>query len=210
VARPDFLKYLNEEVHEALFDKSKPLCLVLDFNYYKMKYGGHQTDAEWSLVLKGAHIVSNKPSQKVVDVVERVVSALSEFNVAHVRRGDRGTPQCTSASEVVDAMLSATSTSEPWVVMSDGDEAWWQNLKSKAETDDPGTLQIKTEMELPGISSIKDNYFKYFVLSCIFAKGEHVLATHKDISANCKEPGPVHQSLTFMCEQQRVTRPESS
>lgn len=187
VTHPQLVDALDEDTYAALMDQTQPLCLRIKIKYYAMIRGG-KTEL---LINMGIPNVRIWTSQKVARIMEEVIREVPEFNndynVAHVRLGDKS-QSCVTAANVEHAILNLTNAhpqgglTKPWLVMSDGDRSFFKKLMIRANRDN---LHLITESDVKVLSELQDNYLRYTVLSCFCGGADLQLWNYKQIGGRC-------------------------
>jgi len=187
VTHAGFVDKLDAEVYGALMDTNKPLCLRVKIKYYSMIRGG-KTELLINLGLPNVRIwTSNKVAHLMQEVIREVPQLNNDYNVAHLRLGDKQ-QSCVTATNVEHAIMNLTKAhpqggrDKPWLVMSDGDEAFFSRLLNKARRDG---VKLITEMDVKVLKQLKDNYLRYTVLSCFCGGADLQLWNYKQIGGRC-------------------------
>jgi hypothetical protein len=182
----------DEIATKALFDPMQPLCLGINFNWYGLQDAinasrvGSGFAAE--LLRLGIEKVSFKPSGMVEFLAAQVLLEIPRlregYGMVHVRRGDKGTPECTSPAYVKDRIQHLESLDgagfppkpHVWVVMSNGGEAWFRNFTHFARS---AGIDIIVEGDLESVVHLRDNFLRYAVLQHLYGGAHRVLYTYK-------------------------------
>lgn len=189
-----FFEKMTADMIEQLLDPEKPLCLTINFHYYELQDSLKSPNVAVAgsgilrdLLRFGMEKVSFSPGNTVVSLANRAVLETPQlqqgYNMAHVRQGDKGAPECTSAANVVERMQrlmaieshSLLASTKSWLVMSNGGKVFFDEL-SRCER---GDISILTESDLPLLAGLKDNFLRYAILQHLYGGAQRVLYTYK-------------------------------
>lgn len=183
------------KAREALRNQSVPLCIRLQLGE-DAKGSGKVTGITERWIREGAKFVAVWTSDKVANIIQEVLEknddlSSGQYNAAHVRLGDKlsrlnGT-LCRNASNVVNAMERVTGrnaiyASNPWILMSDGEDDFFDDMATTAAEHG---FTLLSEKNMQGVNNLTDNYLRYTALSCLWAESDLAVATYKSLGKRC-------------------------
>lgn len=186
------LKTMPSWLKEDLMDTERPLCLRIKAKFSEIKVPKGQTSDIQDFMARGARHMAVWTSGKVVGLWKKTQRSnyflRRPYNVVHVRLGDKATPACGTPTYIVGRvermiLQHGEHGYYPWVVMSDGDDDFFQQL---VEAGRRRHIKFVTEKEMRPLDELEDNYLRYTVLECIFGGAQLALSNFKDHGRLCK------------------------
>lgn len=179
----------------VFFNHSMPLCVHLEGDY------AYKTMASQPEVMERAKALKDRGSQpllwvskKIADYTEGVLREIGpSFSAVHVREGDMGSPECTRPPYVAEQMTKF-GRADRWLVCSNANETWYDELENATRG-----LNVITEHQLPSLTSIKDNFFRYGVEKCVFGEADHLLDTYRNVGFRCKQVAKSSHKFGLLC-----------
>eukprot|EP00930_Biecheleria_cincta_P056886 TRINITY_DN42902_c0_g1_i1.p1 TRINITY_DN42902_c0_g1~~TRINITY_DN42902_c0_g1_i1.p1 ORF type:complete len:407 (+),score=51.87 TRINITY_DN42902_c0_g1_i1:72-1223(+) len=165
---------------QADSDKSGVLCILIRFNFYDLL----SDDTFKKLINDGSNGVSVKLSDKISETIfvsEGNLGGLGNYAGVHIRRGDRGTPDCSLPGRVVEKMKDAPRH-KLWILMTYVEEGWRDKFREDLNSTD---LVVRWEEDLREIGTTKDNYARYLALQCLMTRADYFIISTKDTAAPC-------------------------
>lgn len=175
-----------------LKDTSRPMCLRVKVKYAEIKVPKGNASDILEMTERGAGKMGVWTSGQVVEILKKAKRSnyilRNPYNVVHVRLGDKATRKCSTPSYIVESVEKFKSQHTehgqyPWLVMSDGDDSFFQQLVTVGKK---RRIKFITERELRPLYDLQDNYLRYTVLECIFGGAALALSNFKDHGRLCK------------------------
>lgn len=182
----------------VFFDHSKPLCVDLIVNWYRIRQERIVREVLDSSG-KEPQLFASKALRKRFNRAYGELMAWSggNYSVVHVRQGDMGRPHCTSPAWVTKQMYEF-GPHDHWLLASNADEAWYTQMKQQA-----ASMKLTFITERGGwVGALEDNYFRYCLLKCAFGSAERFLGTYKHAVFECTpaKRRQTEQKVRLLCD----------